>query len=107
MESSELVPGDVIVVKFGDVVPADMKLLGDEDGEDDQPMLIDQASACELATGCLTQLCNVIDRILTVLPCVHQWLDMGKGMVTTGQTGTCLLRVSALPLCKSCMCLMA
>jgi H+-transporting ATPase len=44
MDAADVVPGDVLVVKFGDVVPADLKLLGDEQDKDELPMQIDQAA---------------------------------------------------------------
>jgi len=37
VDASGLVPGDVVLVRLGDVVPADIKLLG-EGGEHDTPM---------------------------------------------------------------------
>jgi hypothetical protein len=36
--------GDILVVKFGDIVPADLKILGDEEDEEEIPM---QARACD------------------------------------------------------------
>eukprot|EP00873_Tetraselmis_striata_P002602 jgi/Tetstr1/422866/TSEL_013657.t1 len=42
IDASELVPGDVVLVKFGEVLPADVKILGDAD--QDEPLLIDQAA---------------------------------------------------------------
>jgi H+-transporting ATPase len=43
IDAQELVPGDIIVVRLGEIVPADIKLLG-ETGEDDHPMQVDQAA---------------------------------------------------------------
>ena len=43
-DAADVVPGDVLIVKFGDVVPADLKLLGDERDPDEQAMQIDQAA---------------------------------------------------------------
>lgn len=41
IDAINLVPGDVIIVKFGDVVPADIKLLGDgEGGGEEVPMQV-------------------------------------------------------------------
>ena len=39
MESIELVPGDIVVVRLGEIVPADIKLMG-EQGEDDHPLQV-------------------------------------------------------------------
>ena len=39
IDAKDLVPGDVVVVRLGDIVPADIKLLG-EDGEHDQPLQV-------------------------------------------------------------------
>ncbi|KAI8467454.1 MAG: putative plasma membrane-type proton ATPase [Monoraphidium minutum] len=44
LDAVDIVPGDVLVVKFGDIVPADIKILGDEDDEEEVPMQIDQAA---------------------------------------------------------------
>eukprot|EP00121_Abeoforma_whisleri_P013052 Awhi_evm1s12051 len=41
IDAGDLVPGDVILVRLGDVLPADIKLLGTES---DEPMQIDQAA---------------------------------------------------------------
>ncbi|KAK9868410.1 hypothetical protein WJX84_005277 [Apatococcus fuscideae] len=41
IEAFELVPGDVIVVRIGDIIPADIKFMGDPG---DPPMQIDQAA---------------------------------------------------------------
>jgi H+-transporting ATPase len=42
MDAADLVPGDVILIRLGDVVPADVKLLGDEEeaAEDETPMQV-------------------------------------------------------------------
>jgi hypothetical protein len=39
VDASELVPGDIIIIQFGNIVPADIKLLGEE-GEEDQPLQV-------------------------------------------------------------------
>jgi H+-transporting ATPase len=39
VDASGLVPGDIIVIQFGNIVPADIKLLG-EQGEEDQPLQV-------------------------------------------------------------------
>lgn len=47
LDAQYLVPGDVIIIKFGDVVPADVKLLTEEGGgagQEETPMQIDQAA---------------------------------------------------------------
>ncbi|KIZ00694.1 hypothetical protein MNEG_7267 [Monoraphidium neglectum] len=44
MDAVEIVPGDILVIKFGDIVPADVKILGDEADEEEIPMQIDQAA---------------------------------------------------------------
>lgn len=45
LDAADLVPGDIIIVKFGDVVPADIKILGEEGGgQEETPMQIDQAA---------------------------------------------------------------
>jgi hypothetical protein len=33
-------PGDILVIKFGDIVPADVKILGDEADEEEIPMQV-------------------------------------------------------------------
>ena len=44
VEASELVPGDIIIIQFGNIVPADVKLLGHA-GADEAPMQVpDQAA---------------------------------------------------------------
>ncbi len=43
IDAQHLVPGDVVLLKFGDIIPADVKLLGEE-GHDDQVVQIDQAA---------------------------------------------------------------
>ncbi|KAK9798585.1 hypothetical protein WJX73_003965 [Symbiochloris irregularis] len=43
IEAIDLVPGDVIVVRIGDIVPADIKLLGDE-ADTSSPLQVDQAA---------------------------------------------------------------
>lgn len=34
MDAVDIVPGDVLMVRLGDIVPADIKILGDEDAEE-------------------------------------------------------------------------
>eukprot|EP00121_Abeoforma_whisleri_P008759 Awhi_evm2s8044 len=41
VDAADLVPGDIILIRLGDVIPADVKILGDEHSE---PMQIDQAA---------------------------------------------------------------
>jgi H+-transporting ATPase len=45
MEAVDLVPGDVVIIRLGDIVPADCKLLGEEGEEDEAPMQIDQVGS--------------------------------------------------------------
>lgn len=33
MDASDIVPGDVLLVRLGDIVPADIKILGEEEEE--------------------------------------------------------------------------
>jgi H+-transporting ATPase len=40
IEAVNLVPGDVVIVRLGDVVPADIKLIGNFDEEHDQPLQV-------------------------------------------------------------------
>eukprot|EP00882_Tetradesmus_deserticola_P005625 GHRQ01005921.1.p1 GENE.GHRQ01005921.1~~GHRQ01005921.1.p1 ORF type:complete len:1073 (+),score=431.52 GHRQ01005921.1:381-3599(+) len=46
MDAVHIVPGDVLIVRLGDIVPADIKILGEEEehGEEGAPMQIDQAA---------------------------------------------------------------
>jgi H+-transporting ATPase len=45
IDAINLVPGDVIIIKFGDVVPADIKVMHEDGGSgDEQPMQVDQAA---------------------------------------------------------------
>lgn len=60
MESIELVPGDIVVVRLGEIVPADIKLMG-EQGEDDHPLQV-------LLSTCLMFLC-VLSGICVFVPC--------------------------------------
>jgi P-type E1-E2 ATPase len=39
LPAADIVPGDVVILQFGNIVPADVKLLGPE-GEDDQPLQV-------------------------------------------------------------------
>lgn len=40
VEAKELVPGDIIVIQFGNIVPADIKLLGKENDNTETPMQV-------------------------------------------------------------------
>ena len=55
IHAAELVPGDVIVVQFGDVVPADVKLLGDDAVEEkcevDQSVLTGESMTVARGAG--------------------------------------------------------
>jgi H+-transporting ATPase len=39
IEAKELVPGDIVIIQFGNIVPADVKLLG-VSGSDEVPMQV-------------------------------------------------------------------
>ena len=39
VEAKELVPGDIVIIQFGNIVPADVKLLG-KSGSDEVPMQV-------------------------------------------------------------------
>lgn len=52
VDASGLVPGDVVLVRLGDVVPADIKLLG-EGGEHDTPMQARAQGASLVARLCV------------------------------------------------------
>ena len=39
IEAKELVPGDIVIIQFGNIVPADVKLLG-KSGSDEVPMQV-------------------------------------------------------------------
>lgn len=39
IEAKELVPGDIVIIQFGNIVPADVKLLG-QGGSDEVPMQV-------------------------------------------------------------------
>jgi E1-E2 ATPase len=43
IEACNLVPGDIVIIRLGDVIPADVKILG-EDGEHDQPLQVPSRS---------------------------------------------------------------
>lgn len=41
MDAVGIVPGDVLVVRLGDIVPADIKIMGDENAEEEEaPMQV-------------------------------------------------------------------
>mmetsp|Transcript_6324 Transcript_6324/g.19568 ORF Transcript_6324/g.19568 Transcript_6324/m.19568 type:complete len:1015 (-) Transcript_6324:364-3408(-) len=46
IDAVNLVPGDIVVIKFGDIVPADIKILAESDDaeQEETPMQIDQAA---------------------------------------------------------------
>jgi hypothetical protein len=48
VEAKELVPGDIIIVMFGNIVPADIKLLGKENDNTETPMQV--LPCCEQVT---------------------------------------------------------
>ena len=48
VEAKELVPGDIIIIQFGNIVPADIKLLGKENDNTETPMQVISASVDHL-----------------------------------------------------------
>lgn len=65
MESIELVPGDIVVVRLGEIVPADIKLMG-ETGEDDHPLQV-------LLSTCLMHFFVSCQAICVFVPCsIHR-----------------------------------
>jgi P-type E1-E2 ATPase len=46
IEAQYLVPGDIVVIRLGDIVPADVKVLSEGDGnpENETPLQCDQAA---------------------------------------------------------------
>lgn len=47
MDAVDIVPGDVLIVRLGDIVPADIKILGDEGSKDEQvPLQVSLLNAC-------------------------------------------------------------
>jgi hypothetical protein len=70
LEAKELVPGDIIIIQFGNIVPADVKLLGRE-GPDEMPM---QVHACA-HVRCISPFSSVLSAHLDfslLLPALHK-----------------------------------
>ena len=72
VEASELVPGDIIIIQFGNIVPADVKLLGHA-GPDEAPMQVPPGLCCHWssptrvgARGCCTAAMHA-----RAAPCSH------------------------------------
>lgn len=55
MDAVDIVPGDVLIVRLGDIMPADIKILGEEGDEDQAPMQVGPARAAGAAC-CLRHL---------------------------------------------------
>lgn len=51
MDAVDIVPGDVLIVRLGDIVPADVKILGDEGDEDQVPMQVGPSQPVGWNTG--------------------------------------------------------
>lgn len=57
VEAKELVPGDIIIVQFGNIVPADIKLLGKEGDTSEAPMQVRQFCSAARSDQSLTFTC--------------------------------------------------
>ncbi|CAG8458037.1 949_t:CDS:2 [Acaulospora colombiana] len=88
LDSAELVPGDVIVLRIGDIVPADSQLLGVTvtGNESDDGLLIDQSA---LTAGAKT----FIGRAATLM---NMTVDQGGDVLSTLQL-VLVLTVAAIP----------
>jgi H+-transporting ATPase len=51
MDAVDIVPGDVLIVRLGDIVPADIKILGEEGDEGQAPMQVGPARAAVTAAA--------------------------------------------------------
>ena len=56
IEAKELVPGDIVIIQFGNIVPADVKLLG-KSGSDEVPMQV--SSSCLRALAPHSRSCQI------------------------------------------------
>jgi magnesium-transporting ATPase (P-type) len=53
MDAVSIVPGDVLIVRLGDIVPADIKVLGDGGTKEEQVALQVRSVACLFFGRCL------------------------------------------------------
>jgi magnesium-transporting ATPase (P-type) len=90
IDAQHLVPGDIVVVRLGEIVPADIKLMG-ESGEDDHPLqarygsyslpFVAAQGMCQLTICC--SFCFSERRLHMHLPSLYLWcleillIDMG------------------------------
>lgn len=96
IDAAELVPGDIVLLKAGDRVPADLRLIDSQSLRIDEAVLTGESMAVDKATAAVEAEAGLGDRLCMAFSGTLVTYGRGRGVVTATGGGTEIGKVSEL-----------